>query len=88
VPGLPRDSVEIGEELFDQRQPTLRLARQLGAACDGARVTIDADHLRIRGREDGAAVTTGAEGRVDVEAAVTHIEEINGGAAEHGNVEG
>src|SRR6476661_7814712 len=50
------------------------------------RVAVDADHPAIGGRQYGARVTAGAEGGVDIEAAVTDIEKLERRTAKHGNV--
>ncbi len=38
--------------------------------------------------KDGARIAAGAEGGVDIDAAVMNVEKVERGAAEHGNVEG
>ena len=86
--GVARDVVEIGETIFDQRQPAARRLHQVRTQRDGALVAIDADHLAVGRGQDGARIAAGAESGVDIDAAVTNIEELDRGAAEHGNVEG
>ena len=74
----------------NQRQPALRSHLRQAPARARARLASRsmADHLAVRGGKNGAGVAAGAEGRVDIDAAVTDIEEIECGAAEHGNVAG
>ena len=55
---------------------------------DRGLIAVDADHLAIGGRKNGARIAAGAEGAVDIDAAVADVEEFDGVAAEHGNVEG
>ena len=86
--GVARGVVEIGEPVFDQCQPAVRRLHQIRAQRDGASVAIDADHLAIGRGQHGARIAAGAEGGVDIDAAVANIEELDRGAAEHGNVEG
>ncbi len=42
---------------------------------DGGLVAVDADHFAVGGRQDGARIAAGAEGAVDIDAAVTRLEE-------------
>ena len=77
VPGIARDGVEIGEAVFDQRQPAARLLDQVRAQRDRGLVAVDADHLAVGGRQNGARIAAGAEGAVDIDAAVADIEEID-----------
>ena len=86
--GAARDRVELREALLDQRQPAARLLDQIGAERDRVRVAVDADHPAVGGREDGAGIAAGAEGAVDIDAAVTDVEKLDRRAAEHGNVAG
>ena len=83
-----RHAIERGEALFDQCEPAGRRLDQTGAIGHRALVAIDADHLGIGGTQDRAAVAAGAEGAVDVDAAVANIQELKGGPREHGNVTG
>ena len=85
---IARDRVEIGKAIFDQRQPAVRRLHQIGAERDRALVAVDADHLAVGGGEDGAGIAAGAEGGVDIDAAVMNVEEVERRRAEHGNVEG
>ena len=79
---------EIGEAVLDQREPAVRGRHEIGAERERMRVAVDGDDLAIRGVEDCARVAAGAEGGVDIDAAVFDIEEVERGAAEHGNVGG
>ena len=87
--GGARDRVELREAFFDQRQPAVATARRVRRrAAIACRVAVDADHPAIGGRQDGARVAAGAEGGVDIDAAVTDVEKLDRRAAEHGNVAG
>src|SRR4029077_15674634 len=88
VPGLTGDGVEIGEPIFDQGQAALSILDQTGAARDGTLIAIDGDNFAVGSRQNSARIAAGTEGAIDIDAAVTHIEKIPRGAAEHGNVEG
>ena len=88
VPGIARDGVEIGKSVFDQGQAAARLLDQVRAQRDRGLIAVDADHLAVGGRKNGARIAAGTEGAVDIDAAVADIEETDGMAAEHGNVEG
>src|SRR5215475_53385 len=88
VSGFMRDSVEIGETILGQREAAFRLFDQIGAMCDRTLIAVDGDHLAIGSGKDGARITASPEGTVDIDPAVTDIEKINSGAAEHGNVGG
>ena len=85
--GRARDLLEIGEAVLDQRQAIIR-CRKRAAERDRGGVAVDGDDLALRRFQDCAAVAAGAEGRVDIDAAVMDIEEVERGAAEHGNVGG
>ena len=80
--------VEIGKSILDQCQTASGLLDQIGAESDGGLVAIDADHACIGRREDCAGVAARAERAVDVDTAVTRLEQLDRRAAEHGNVEG
>src|SRR5262249_11500888 len=69
-----------------QSEPAPRLPDQIGAAGDRALIAVDADHACTRGVQDRARVTAGAEGRIDVDAAVMHREPRDDAADEHGNM--
>ena len=85
---VARDRVEIGKAVFDQREPAVRRLHQVGAERDRALVAVDADHFAVGGGEDRAAIAAGAESRVDIDAAVMHVEEVERRRAEHGNMGG
>ncbi len=84
-----RDAIERGEALFDQREPAAgRLApgrRRCATALWSRSMPMTCG---IGGGEDRAAVAAGAEGAVDVDAAVANIQELERGPREHGNVTG
>ena len=61
---------------------------EIGAGRDGARIAVDGDHLAVRRRQQRARIAAGAEGAVDIHAAVLDLKEIERRAAEHGNVGG
>ena len=86
--GVARHLIEIGKLVLDQCQPAIRRLHQVRPKRDRALVAIDADHACLGGGENGAGIAAGAEGGVDIDAAVMHVEEVNRGTAEHGNVEG
>ena len=67
---LPRDIVERGEARLHEFEPALGAFDQIRALRDRALVAIDADHAAIGGIEHQARVTAGAEGAVDINAAV------------------
>ena len=80
--------IEIGEAVLDQRQPALRAALKVLTQRQRTGVAVDADDLAVGRGENDARIAAGAEGGVDIDAAVTDIEEFDRGAAEHGNVAG
>jgi len=86
IAAAARDRFQIGEFVLHQDEPAAGLAHEVGAARDRALVTVDADDVAVRRREDIAGVAAGTEGRVDVDAAGADREEFDRGAAEHGNV--
>src|SRR5262249_1346161 len=59
---------------------------QVGAEGDRGLVAIDADHRTGRRLQDKTRVAAGTKSAVDVDAASTHCEELDGARAEHGNV--
>ena len=65
------DLGEVGESVLDQGQPAVGLVDQIEAAGNRRPVAVDADDPGSRDSEDRAAVAAGAEGRVDIDAAVT-----------------
>ena len=87
-PNLLGHPVERRKVVLDEVQPAARGLDQVGAERDRALVAVDADDLRIRRREDEPAVAARAEGAVDVDAAVAHVEQLDRGAAEHGTMRG
>ena len=86
MPALPRDIVQRGEARLHEFEPALGAFDEVRALRDRALVAIDADHAAIGGLEHQARVTAGAEGAVDINAAVLEIEEIQRGRTEHGSV--
>ena len=88
VPSIARDRFEIGEPVFDQREAAARLLNQIRAQRDCSLIAVDADHLAIGGRENGARIAAGAEGAVDIDATIAGLEVADRMATEHGNVEG
>src|SRR5262245_46978973 len=87
MPHIARDCFEIAEPVLDQCQPAGHLLDEVRAQRDCSLIPVDADHLAIGGCENGARIAAGAEGAVDVDAAVTRLEEADRLATEHGNVE-
>ena len=85
-PRSARHRLQIGELVLHQNEPAAGRLHQVGAARDRALVAVDADDVASGRGEDCAAVAAGAEGGVDVDAALTDLEEFDRGAAEHGNV--
>ena len=79
---------QFRKAILDQFEAALRLRHEIGAARDRALVAIDTDDACSRRREDQARVAAGAEGGVDIDAAGTDTEQLDGAAAEHGNVTG
>src|SRR5215467_6769588 len=88
VSRLACNRFEIGKTVLGQDQPSLRRLNQVGASRNGALITVDGHYFASGRFQDGARVTAGAEGAVDVNATVTNVEKIDCGAAEHGNMEG
>ena len=82
----PRHAFEIGETVLDQDQPAFGARHQVEARGNRALVAINADDVAVCGGEDRARIAAGAEGRVDIDAAVADVEEFDRGAAEHRNV--
>jgi len=80
------DRLQIAEALLHQFEPAPSFPDQIGAAGDRALIAIDADHTCARRVQDRARVTAGAEGGIDVDAAVMHREPLDNAAAEHGNM--
>ena len=87
-PELARDGVEIGEIRLDQRQPSRRALDQIGPERDRGRIAVQSENFYIAGREHGAGMAAGSEGRVDIEAALAHGQQLDRLRSEHGNVRG
>ena len=64
------DFGKIGKPVLDQGQPAVRPIDQIEPAGNRRPVAVDADDPGSRDLEDRAAVAAGAEGRVDIDAAV------------------
>jgi hypothetical protein len=88
VTAFARDVIEVGKAVFDQSQPPLRRLHHIGAGGDSGLVTVDTDHLAVRGSENRRAVTAGAESPVDIDAAIPHVEEFECRHAEHRHMPG
>ena len=86
IPALPRDLIERGEARLHELEPAFRAFDKTRAMRDRALVAVDADHAAIGGVEHHARVAAGAEGAVDIDAAVLEIEEAERGRTEHGSV--
>ena len=85
-PEIAGDAVERGEFAFDQGQAPGR-GFDLGLRRRNRRgVAIDADDLRVRRREDRRRIAAGAEGAVDVDAAVMGSEVGDDLAQQHGDM--
>ena len=80
------DLGEVGEAVLDQGQPAVRPVDQIEPAGNRRPVAVDADDAGSRDIEDRAAVAAGAEGRVDIDAAVTGREHLDRLAAENGDM--
>ena len=80
------DVGEIGEAVLDQREPAVGSIDQIEAARNRRAVAVDADDAGSGDVEDGAAVAAGAEGGVDIDAAVAGAEHLDRLAAEDGNM--
>ncbi len=85
--GLARDSIQIGELIFDQGQTSLRRVDHAGTARDGGLVAVDPDYPAVRGGEDRARIPPCAESPVDIDAAIGDLEEIEHLGAKHGNMQ-
>ena len=85
-PEIARDAIERGEFAFDQRQAPGRgfdLGLRRG---NRGGVAIDADDLRVRRRKDRGRIAAGAEGAVDIDAAVMGSEVRDDLAQQHGDM--
>ena len=80
------DLGEVGEAVLDQGQPAVRPVDQIEPASNRRPVAVDADDAGSPDIEDRAAVAAGAEGCVDIDAAVTGSEHLDGLAAENGDM--
>lgn len=80
------DLGEIRETVLDQRQPAGGTLDQLGATGDRRAIAIDRDQAGSRHVEYRSAITTGAERRINIDAALARREMIDRLAAKHGNV--
>ena len=80
------DVGKVGESVLDQGQPAVGLIDQIESAGNRRPVAVDADDPGSRDIEDRAAVAAGAEGRVDIDAAVPGIEHLDRLAAENGDM--
>src|SRR5665213_1514348 len=85
-PAIARDLIEIGELIFDQRQAAFCGLDQIGAAGTPGLVAVDADDAAIGGGKHRAAITAGAEGGIQVNAAIAHGEVFQCLGAEDGYV--
>ena len=86
--GIVRGVIEIGKPLLDQREAAIGALHQIRAGRDRALIAIDADNFAIGGGEDGARIAAGAEGGVDIDAAVMHVEHGKRRGAQHRNMAG
>src|SRR5262245_61269399 len=78
----------VAEPAFDQAQPRrITLGHRL-AGRDGVGIAIDRDHLAVRAVEHGARIAAGAEGAVDITAAIARPQGIDDLARQHRNVAG
>ena len=80
------DLGQIGEAVLDQGQPAIGAIDQIEAAGNRGPVAVDADDPGSLRFQDRAAVAAGAEGGVDIDAAVAGSEHLDRLAAEHGNM--
>ena len=80
------DLREVGESVLDQGQPAIGLVDQIESAGNRRPVAVDADDPGSRDSEDRAAVAAGAEGRVDIDAAVLGGEHLDRLAAKNGDM--
>ena len=80
------DFRQIGEPVLDQGQPAVRPVDQIKPAGNGGAVAVDADHPGSRHVQDRPAVAAGAEGCVDIDAAVARRQPFDRLAAQHGDM--
>ena len=83
-----RDGIEIGEIRLDQRQPSAGTLDEIRPESNRRRIAVGPENLHIAGREHGAGMPARPEGRVDIDAALAHRQELDGRRTEHGNVRG
>src|SRR4029079_13055476 len=82
VSRVARYGVKIGKAVFDQGQAAARLLDQVRTQRDRSLIAVDAADLAVGGGKNGARIAAGAEGAVDIDAAVAHIKETDRVAAE------
>ena len=82
------DAFELGKARLDQRQPAARGVDKVKARRDRAGIAIERQNFRVRGREDGGGITTGTEGRVEIEATGFRRQGFEDLHTKHGNVTG
>ncbi len=83
-----RDMFEIGEAVFHQGEPALRLLDQSEALGHRIAVAVDADDARAAHIQDAARVPAGAERAVDGDAAIARRQKLQHLAGKHGNMTG
>ena len=76
-----RDAIERGEAILDQRQPAIGRLDQVGAAATALWSRSMPMTCASAARENRAAVAAGAEGAVDIDAAVADVEAVRARAA-------
>ena len=86
APCAARNLGEMGETIFDQREPAAGSRDEAGACGNRGAVAIDSDHAGIGGVEDSFCVAARAEGRVEVDAAVAGSEPADDGIKQDGRV--
>jgi hypothetical protein len=77
---------EVGESVLNQREPAARLVDQIESGRYRGPVAVDADDTGARGVEDGPAITAGAKGGIDIDAAVAGTKQLDRLAAKNGNM--
>src|SRR5262245_56859244 len=85
---LPRNRIEIGELVLDQREPPADLQHQTGAVRNRGVVAVNADHLCIGCCKNRLGITAGAERTVEIDAARSHVELLDRGSRKDGNMTG
>src|SRR5581483_4001738 len=66
---------EVGETVFHQRQPSLRLVDQIETAGDRRAIAVDSNDAAVLGVKDRTAVAACPEGRIDIDAAGSRIQQ-------------